>query len=55
MSMYQRSLPLPVDADESSMKSTYNKGYLTITFKKKSLSKPAQVTAQPKKDNNQSK
>jgi len=35
MSMYQRSLPLPVDADENSMKSAYTDGYLTITFQKK--------------------
>jgi len=34
MSMYQRSLPLPQDADESSMKSAYENGYLTITFNK---------------------
>jgi len=55
MSMYQRSLPLPIDADESSMKSAYEEGYLTISFKKKSPPKPTQVTAQAKKDNNQSK
>jgi len=52
MSMYQRSLPLPMDADESSMKNAYKDGFLTITFKKKATSKPAQVS---KKDVNQSK
>jgi len=40
MSMYQRSLPLPPDADENSMKSAYTDGYLTITFRKKSSALP---------------
>ena len=40
MSMYQRSLPLPPDADEDSMKSAYKDGYLTITFGKKSSALP---------------
>jgi len=34
MSMYQRSIPLPMDAVESSMKSAYRDGYMTITFDK---------------------
>ncbi len=55
MSMYQRSLPLPVDADESSMKNEYKGGYLTISFKKKAAPKPVQVTKVSKKDANQSK
>ena len=55
MSMYQRSLPLPVDADESSMENEYKGGYLTISFKKKAAPKPVQVTKVSKKDANQSK
>ncbi len=38
MSMYQRSIPLPPDADENSIKSAYTDGYLTITFQKKNVS-----------------
>jgi len=55
MSMYQRSLPLPVDADESSMKNAYKEGYLTISFKKKAVTKPAKVKKIPLKDGNKSK
>lgn len=54
MSMYQRSLSLPADADESRMKSAYKDGYLTITFKKRSGS-TQRKTATTKKDTNQSK
>ena len=54
MSMYQRSLSLPADADESSMKSAYKDGYLTITFKKRSANTQSK-TATAKKDTNQSK
>jgi len=39
MSMYQRALSLPADADESSMKSVYKDGYLVITFQKKAAKK----------------
>jgi len=42
MSMYQRSLPLPQDADESSMKSAYENGYLTISFQKSKAKKAVQ-------------
>jgi HSP20 family molecular chaperone IbpA len=38
MSMYQRTLPLPSDVDENSMKNAYTDGYLTITFQKKKAS-----------------
>ena len=50
MSVYQRSISLPQDADESSMKSDYKNGYLVITFAKK---KGAQsISVSPSKDNN---
>ena len=52
MSMYQRSLPLPVDADESSMKNAYKEGYLTISFKKKATAKPVQTANASKKSAN---
>ncbi len=35
MSVYQRSMTLPQNADENSMKSDYKNGYLVITFSKK--------------------
>jgi len=47
MSMYQRSLPLPSDADEKSMKSVYKDGYLTITFQKKKVSGGPKSTVVP--------
>jgi len=49
MSMYQRSLPLPQDADESSMKSAYENGYLTITFQKLKNKKISPMTPPSKK------
>ena len=55
VSMYQRSLPLPIDADESSMKNTYEDGYLTITFKKVIVPSPKKVTSKLRKESNQSK
>ena len=55
MSMYQRSLPLPADADESSMESAYKDGYLTITFRKKTGNTQSPAGTPAKKDTNQSK
>jgi len=55
MSMYQRSLPLPADADENSMKSGYVNGYLTITFQKKGTASQSATPSQKSKKTSEQK